>query len=28
MAQFAQKQLKLKEVKAEWLTETALSFPK
>jgi len=28
MAQFAQKHLKLKEVKAEWLTEAALSFPK
>lgn len=28
MARFAQKQLKLKEVKAEWLTETAPSFPK
>jgi hypothetical protein len=26
MARFAQKQLKLKEVKAEWLTETRLNF--
>jgi len=28
MAQFAQRHLKLKDVKAEWLTEETQAFPK